>query len=383
MSIRRIYKMKNWIGVLAIVCIASVVFATKTSDGAKGYKIQVTSNLAEKTLVVLSKITDAKLEIQDSAYAAKDGAFKFTGSGSEGSSLYYLTFGNTTPPGIPVILENGAQVKLGVTKVGGAYDITLVGGEYNKSMLSLYNLYTGFEKEMEAFNAEVATIDATTVTEEIRTNTTQRYNKMISSRSEAIEQFIQNEPASPATYFAVKYLFQKPASKLILIAADKMGKELPNSLYTKNLVSLAANIGPTVEGAIAPEISLKTPEGEILALSSLRGKVVLIDFWASWCGPCRKENPNVKKIYEKYKDQGFEIYAVSLDNNEAQWKGAIAKDGLAWKHVSELLGWKGAVSRAYGVGSIPQTFLLDKEGRIVKTGFRSHELESLIQPLLK
>ena len=383
MSIRRIYKMKNWISVFAIVCIASVVFATKTSDGAKGYKIQVTSNLAEKTLVVLSKITDAKLEIQDSAYAAKDGAFNFTGSGSEGSSLYYLTFGNTTPPGIPVILENGAQVKLGVTKVGGAYDITLVGGEYNKSMLSLYNLYTGFEKEMEAFNAEVATIDATTVTEEIRTNTTQRYNKMISSRSEAIEQFIQNEPASPATYFAVKYLFQKPASKLILIAADKMGKELPNSLYTKNLVSLAANIGPTVEGAIAPEISLKTPEGEILALSSLRGKVVLIDFWASWCGPCRKENPNVKKIYEKYKDQGFEIYAVSLDNNEAQWKGAIAKDGLAWKHVSELLGWKGAVSRAYGVGSIPQTFLLDKEGRIVKTGFRSHELESLIQPLLQ
>ena len=383
MSIRRIYKMKNWIGVLAILCVASVVFATKTSEGAKGYKIQVTSNLAKKTLVVLSKITDAKLEIQDSAYAAKDGAFNFTGSGSEGSSLYYLTFGNTTPPGIPVILEHGAQVKLGVTKVGAAYDITLVGGEYNKSMLKLYNLYTGFEKEMAAFNAEVATIDATTVTEEIRTNTTQRYNKMISSRSEAIEQFIQNEPASPATYFAVKYLFQKPASKLILIAADKMGKELPNSLYTKNLVSLAANIGPTVEGAIAPEISLKTPEGEILALSSLRGKVVLIDFWASWCGPCRKENPNVKKIYEKYKDQGFEIYAVSLDNNEAQWKGAIAKDGLAWKHVSELLGWKGAVSRAYGVGSIPQTFLLDKEGRIVKTGFRSHELESLIQPLLQ
>ena len=383
MSIRRIYKMKNWIGVLAIVCIASVVFATKTSDGAKGYKIQVTSNLAEKTLVVLSKITDAKLEIQDSAYAAKDGAFNFTGSGSEGSSLYYLTFGNTTPPGIPVILEHGAQVKLGVTKVGAAYDITLVGGEYNKSMLKLYNLYTGFEKEMASFNAEVATIDATTVTEEIRTNTTQRYNKMISSRSEAIEQFIQNEPASPATYFAVKYLFQKPASKLILIAADKMGKELPNSLYTKNLVSLAANIGPTVEGAIAPEISLKTPEGEILALSSLRGKVVLIDFWASWCGPCRKENPNVKKIYEKYKDQGFEIYAVSLDNNAAQWKSAIAKDGLGWLHVSELLGWKGTVSSAYGVGSIPQTFLLDKEGRIVKTGFRSHELESLIQPLLQ
>jgi peroxiredoxin len=314
---------------------------------------------------------------------AKGGAFDFTGSGSEVSTLYFLTFGNTNPPGIPVVLENGAQVKLGVIKVGAAYDITLVGGKYNKSMLKLYNLYTGFEKEMAAFNAEVATIDATTVTEELRTNTTQRYNKMITSRSEAIEKFIQNEPASPATYFAVKYLFQKPASKLILIAADKMGKELPNSLYTKNLVSLAAKIGPTVEGAIAPEISLKTPEGDMLALSSLRGKVVLIDFWASWCGPCRKENPNVKKIYEKYKDRGFEIFAVSLDNNAAQWKGAIAKDGLTWKHVSDLGGWKSSAAQLYQVHSIPQTFLLDQEGRIVKTGFRSHELESLIQPLLQ
>jgi len=375
--------MKNWISVLAIVCIASVVFATRTGEGAKEYKIQVTSNLAEKSLVVLSKITDAKLEIQDSAYVAKGGGFEFTGSGSEGSTLYYLTFGNNTPPGIPVIIENGAQVKLGVVKTETNFDITLVGGDYNKSMLKLYNLYTYFEKEMAAFNAEVATIDATTVTEELRTNTTERYNKMISSRSQAIENFIQNEPASPATYFAVKYLFQKPASKLILIAAGKMEKELPNSLYTINLVSLAAMLGPTVEGAMAPEISLKTPAGDILALSSLRGKVVLIDFWASWCGPCRKENPNVKLVYEKYKDKGFEIFAVSLDNNAAQWEGAIAKDGLTWKHVSDLGGWKSSAAQLYQVHSIPQTFLLDQEGRIVKIGFRSHELESLIVPLLQ
>ena len=200
---------------------------------------------------------------------------------------------------------------------------------------------------------------------------------------EAIENFIQNEPASPATYFAVKYLFQKPASKLILIAAGKMEKELPNSLYTINLVSLAAMLGPTVEGAMAPEISLKTPAGDMLALSSLRGKVVLIDFWASWCGPCRKENPNVKLVYEKYKDKGFEIFAVSLDNNAAQWEGAIAKDGLTWKHVSDLGGWKSSAAQLYQVHSIPQTFLLDQEGRIVKIGFRSHELESLIVPLLQ
>ncbi|MEN8697678.1 MAG: TlpA disulfide reductase family protein, partial [Bacteroidia bacterium] len=136
------------------------------------------------------------------------------------------------------------------------------------------------------------------------------------------------------------------------------------------------------EGAMAPDIKLKTPAGDSLALSSLRGKVVLIDFWASWCGPCRRENPNVKKIYEKYKDQGFEIYGVSLDNNASRWNDAIAKDGLTWKHVSDLAGWQSSAAKLYGVRSIPATFLLDKEGRIYKSGFRSHELEGLLQQLL-
>jgi thiol-disulfide isomerase/thioredoxin len=109
---------------------------------------------------------------------------------------------------------------------------------------------------------------------------------------------------------------------------------------------------------------------------------VLIDFWASWCGPCRKENPAVKAIYEKYKNKGFEIYGVSLDNNGAKWKAAIAKDGLTWKHVSELKGWTSSAGKAYGVSSIPATFLIDKEGRIVKSGFRSHQLEGLLMQLL-
>lgn len=384
MSITNRNRMKKWIGAAAVVCIATLAIAAG-ADGAaaKGYKVLATSNLEESTLVVLSKITDTKLEVQDSAYVAKGGAFTFVGEGTDESILYYITVGNTTPPGVPIILEKGAQVKLGLTKIGAGFDITLEGGKYNKSMLKLYNTYTDFEKEMASFNAEVAAIDPTTVTEELRVSTSERYTKMIATRSDNIENFVANEPASPATYFAVKYLFQEPVSKLVLVGADKMKKGLPNSMYTKNLVELAAKLGPTVEGAIAPEIALKTPEGETLALSSLRGKVVLIDFWASWCGPCRKENPHVKKVYEKYKDQGFEIFAVSLDNNAAQWKGAIAKDGLTWKHVSDLGGWKSSAAQLYQVHSIPQTFLLDQDGRIVKVGFRSNELESLIQPLLQ
>ena len=136
-------------------------------------------------------------------------------------------------------------------------------------------------------------------------------------------------------------------------------------------------------GAEAPDFTQKTPEGEDLSLSDLKGKVVLIDFWASWCGPCRKENPHVVKLYEKYKDQGFEILGVSLDKDKKRWVQAIEKDGLEWKHVSDLKGWKNAVAQTYSVRSIPHTVLLDADGNIIARNLRSkalgHELEKIFK----
>lgn len=364
-------------GLLMLVLFASL----SSTAGGKGYSINGTVNLPENTLVVLNKITDEKLEIQDSAFVTKEGSFKFEGQAGEESHLYYITFETANPPGIPVVLENGAKVVLKVNKED-VYTFTATGGKYNASMQKLHDIYILSDKQMLEFNAEVAGINAGTVTEEYRQATAQRYTDLINTRSAAIENFIKTEPASPATYFAVKYLFQTPVPKLILIGADRMKKAMPNTQYTLKLDALASQLGPTVEGALAPEINLPSPEGQELALSSLRGKVVMIDFWASWCGPCRKENPAVKQIYEKYKDKGFEIYAVSLDNNKDQWKAAIAKDGLTWKHVSDLGGWKSSAAQLYSVHSIPQTFLLDEEGRIIKAGLRSHDLEPMLDALL-
>ena len=366
---------------LLLSATACVNASEAEKEAAKGFTLEGTSNLVEKSLIILSRITDAKLEVEDSAYTDKKGGFSFKKLGYDESTLYYLTFGSTKPPGIPLILENGAKVTAEVTKSTG-YTAKIAGGKYNLSMQKLYDIYTGHEAKMAAFNAEVAAIEPASATAEMRANTTERYSDMIIDRTSDIEKFIKTEPASPATYFAVMYLFQKPEPKFIMLGKDVMTKGLPNSIYTKNLAALSMQLGPVVEGAMAPEINLATPDGGTLALSSLRGKVVLIDFWASWCGPCRKENPAVKAIYEKYKNKGFEIYGVSLDNNGAKWKAAIAKDGLTWKHVSELKGWTSSAGKAYGVSSIPATFLIDKEGRIVKSGFRSHQLEGLLMQLL-
>ncbi len=128
-------------------------------------------------------------------------------------------------------------------------------------------------------------------------------------------------------------------------------------------------------GGTAPDFTQQSPEGEDISLSDFRGKVVLVDFWASWCGPCRRENPNVLKVYNKYKDKGFEILGVSLDKTKDRWVKAIADDNLPWPQISDLKGWSNAVANDYGVRSIPHTILLDKEGKILARGLRGPALE--------
>jgi thiol-disulfide isomerase/thioredoxin len=129
-------------------------------------------------------------------------------------------------------------------------------------------------------------------------------------------------------------------------------------------------------GVKALDIVMSDPSGNTRRLSDLRGKVVLLDFWASWCGPCRRENPHVVHAYEKYKGHGFEVFSVSLDSDKSKWMRAIQQDGLVWdNHVSDLRGWKNAASQAYGISSIPHTMLIGKDGVIIQTHLRGRMLE--------
>ncbi|WP_460500280.1 redoxin domain-containing protein [Hymenobacter agri] len=160
-------------------------------------------------------------------------------------------------------------------------------------------------------------------------------------------------------------------------------KANPESPFTKELTARLEPMRITAQGAMAPEINLPTPEGKPLALSSLRGKYVLLDFWASWCGPCRQENPNVVRAYNKFKDKGFTIYSVSLDQDKAKWVKAIESDGLTWNHVSDLASWNSVAGAAYGVKAIPQSFLIDPQGRIIAKNLRGEALAAKLAEVLK
>jgi len=130
-----------------------------------------------------------------------------------------------------------------------------------------------------------------------------------------------------------------------------------------------------MEGAKAPEFTQISPEGTPVKLADFKGKYVLLDFWASWCGPCRKENPNVVKLYDKYKTKGFEILGISLDQNRERWLQAIQADKLTWKHTSDLKGWSNEVSKLYEISAIPKTFLIDPNGIIIARDLRGAALE--------
>lgn len=161
---------------------------------------------------------------------------------------------------------------------------------------------------------------------------------------------------------------------------DRAGEQA--GMMKRQQEAMAENDQKLPVGSLAPAIAEKDVNGKVRSLAEFRGKVVLIDFWASWCGPCRQENPNVVNMYKQFHNKGFEIFSVSLDKAEKAWKGAIAEDDLTWTHVSDLKFWDSKPAADYGVKSIPFTVLIDKEGKIIAKNLRGAALEAKLKEIL-
>jgi thiol-disulfide isomerase/thioredoxin len=320
-----------------------------------------------------------------------DGSFKLNGN-VPGLGFFLLRLGENPENAIQVTIEPNNKVSLNTTLEDFKFKPHMNGPSWTKVLNKHQEIMRIFEEEQKVLMAN----EKSASKEEI--------NKAFFASKKKVEDFARatmlSDPGN--AYNIVLSMALLPSAsfsdwdsenlKVLEAAAQGFENKYNGQPAAKTFRSQVDQIreaynqyAATSNGSIdAPEIALNTPEGKLIKLTDLRGKVVLIDFWASWCGPCRQENPNVVRLYKKYNKLGFTVFSVSLDEDANAWKSAIQKDGLIWpNHVSDLKGWKTSLTTIYGFDAIPYTVLINKEGKVIGTNLRGQDLEQKLEEELK
>ncbi len=382
-NIKKIDKMRKLF--LLIVCLLpSVLFAQEGKYVLQG---KVGNLNAPAKAYLLYRNGDQS--VTDSAIV-KNGAFEFTNTlEAPTKGTLVMSHDGTFDPNsrtrpddlLQVFLE---PVKFSVTSADSIKNASVKGSPLNDDNKKLEASLKPINAKMDVLMAEYkGASEDDKKSEEYQKGIESRYNAIQEEMNEVYLSFIKANPSSFMSVVVLNYYAgSNPEVEKIEPVFNQLSSEMKNTKEGKTFASRIENLRKTSIGAIAPEFTQADPAGKEISLTSFRGKYLLIDFWASWCGPCRKENPNVVAAYNQYKDKNFEILGVSLDNKKDAWLGAIEKDGLTWPQVSDIGGWKNAVAQQYAVQSIPQNFLLDPSGKIIAKNLRGDELAAKLAELL-
>ncbi len=380
--------MKN---VFSALVIMLMLFSCKPNNGSGKFTVQGDIKGLPDQKIYLEELffnSERQPEVVDTA-EAKNGKFKLS-SMAVAQGIYRLRLEKDRPVFIVINDRNELELKADYTNLSMK---TITVNTPANVMMKNFILATDSQGTvLKTSGQELKTMpDKNDSTYKVRE---QVYSDGIDRYENYIVNFIDTTSSPVVAVFALGYTSNIDPEKLTKPVTN-LGKRFPdNSIVTiivqqfKQIQAQAAQqkaaqkTKPQI-GAEAPDLSMQTPGGKMFSLSSLKGKFVLVDFWASWCGPCRAENPNVVKAYNTYKDKNFTILGVSLDKNKTLWEEAIKTDGLAWNHMSDLKQWESDAVEKYGIDGIPYNVLIDPQGKIIGEGLRGQDLENKLAEVLK
>lgn len=315
---------------------------------------------------------EKKQQVPDSA-EVKSGNFVFNGTASA-PEFVLLGFNQQGQKKFPL----GFFLDAGKINLKGAadslYKADITGSAAQEDLKKFNELRKPVEEKQkalyEAYQAASMSGDAKKAGE-----IQQQYEALEAENKALVAQFVKENPASYVSAFQLAQTFGydiNPAELEPLFSA--LSDQVKSSHFGKAVKEGLDAAKTTAVGSIAPDFTLNDTNGKPVSLASFKGKYTLVDFWASWCGPCRQENPTVVKAYNTFKSKGFDILGVSLDEKKDKWEQAIQQDKLAWTQVSDLKGWESEAAALYGIKAIPMNYLLDKEGKIIAKSLRGEEL---------
>jgi len=370
---------------LALIAIAIVIASCNKKE--TGYSIYAdTTGFEEGTEVYINTVSQSNRPIVLDTAIIKDGKFKINLPPVENHDFNYLTFKNNR--GNVLFLAENHPIKISIHK-DSLQSSVVNGGPYNTSFFNYIKKIRTYGDKKVKLNTEYQVAIKLNEAEKIK-NIVAKQERINQEEKEYRAEFANKNANNIVGIIALgdlmnlkilspKEVKEKYTSFNDTLKNSRLGKDLTARI--NNAIARASQKRIDI-GSKAEDFSAPTPKGETLSLKGSLGKITIIDFWASWCKPCRMENPNVVRVYNKYHNKGLNIIGVSLDKKQESWVKAIDDDNLNWNHVSNLQFWQEPIARAYGVRSIPATFILDEEGNVIAKNLRGPALERKISELL-
>ena len=365
--------------ILGWIVVAIVALGCSSEKESEGIKLNGNvENFSGGSFIHLERVIETGIEKIDTLEVDNTGNFSTSLEVPE-PSFYRLNFNNRQ---YVMLILNGEEQEVtvnahgndprGFSEVSGSYDT-----EFKNQMDIVLQQYREQAQQYQQVQMQARnTNDAVGFM-----NAQNELMGLAQTTEKELKKLIWEASPSLAAYYGVQMIdADKNYTFLDSVARDMMAV-MPENFHVLSLAETLNAKKTLAIGSDAPELELPNTEGEMITLSSLRGKYVLIDFWAAWCRPCRAENPNLVRAYQKYKGQNFEILQVSLDRTKEKWLQAIEQDGLPWVHVSDLKYWRSQAAIDYQVGSIPASFLIDPEGKIIAKNLRGARLEAKLKEI--